>query len=399
VAEIVLDGVTKVYSDGTRAISSLDLVIPDGQLTVFVGPSGCGKTTVLLMVAGLEDITEGTIRIGDLIVNDVMPKDRDIAMVFQNYALYPHMTAYRNMAFGLRMRKMDRLQIDRRVREAARILGLTDEQLAKRPKQLSGGQRQRVAMGRAIVRHPQAFLMDEPLSNLDAKLRVEMRAEIANLQRELGVTTICVTHDQTEAMMLGHQLVLLDDGVIQQVGPPSTVYDEPCNLFVAAFIGSPAMNLALAELVSDDGGTFVEFGGQRLRTPPELLAARPRLRSFTGGRVIVGMRPEDLEDASLRSATPPDGRIRAVVRLRETMGPEAYLHFPVKTAAIAPPRTRSDDATGDAPEASPNTPDETVFVARVTANTRAREGDAIELAVETRALHFFDPTTGARIAG
>ncbi|MDP9184574.1 MAG: sn-glycerol-3-phosphate ABC transporter ATP-binding protein UgpC, partial [Actinomycetota bacterium] len=334
-AEIVLDGVSKTYSDGTQAVSSLNLEIPDGRLTVLVGPSGCGKSTVLLMVAGLEEVTDGTIRIGDQVVNDVMPKDRDIAMVFQNYALYPHMSVYRNMAFGLRMRKVDSGEIDRRVRDAARVLGLSDDLLEKKPKQLSGGQRQRVAMGRAMVRDPRAFLMDEPLSNLDAKLRVEMRAEIASLQRDLGVTTIYVTHDQTEAMVLGHHLALLNNGTLQQVGAPHDVYRDPANLFVASFIGSPAMNFAATDLVSTNGSTTLEFGGQRLRAPNQLLDARPALRSYTGRRVIVGIRPEDMEDASLATGAPSDRRLRVAVSLRETMGPEAYLHFPIKTPPVA----------------------------------------------------------------
>jgi multiple sugar transport system ATP-binding protein len=396
-SEIALEGVTKVYSDGTKAVSSLDLEIPDGQLTVLVGPSGCGKSTILLMVAGLEEVTDGAIRIGGEVVNDVVPKDRDIAMVFQNYALYPHMSVYRNMAFGLKMRKVDRTEIDRRVREAARILGLSHELLQKKPKQLSGGQRQRVAMGRAIVRDPQAFLMDEPLSNLDAKLRVEMRAEIARLQRELGVTTIYVTHDQTEAMMLGHKLVLLHDGVLQQVGPPQKVYSEPANIFVAGFIGSPAMNFAEAMVTSVDGATMVEFGGQRLRAPDDLVPGT-ELGSYAGRKVIVGIRPEDMEDASLVSEARPDQTISAVVNLRETMGPEAYLHVPVKTPPIALAPSHDETGQDDAPETPTTLPDETVFVARVRAQSRARVGDRVDLAVETSALHFFDPASGARIA-
>jgi multiple sugar transport system ATP-binding protein len=394
VAEIVLDGVSKIYSDGTKAVSSLDLEIPDGRLTVLVGPSGCGKTTVLMMVAGLEEVTDGTIRIGDQIVNDVMPKDRDIAMVFQNYALYPHMSVYRNMAFGLRMRKVERGEIDRRVRDAARILGLSDDLLEKKPKQLSGGQRQRVAMGRAMVRNPRAFLMDEPLSNLDAKLRVEMRAEIASLQRDLGVTTIYVTHDQTEAMVLGHHLALLNEGTLQQVGAPQDVYGAPANLFVASFIGSPAMNLADAELVSSDGSTAVEFGGQRLRAPDHVFDARPALRAYAGRRVIVGIRPEDMEDASIASGAPADRRLRVVVSLRETMGPEAYLHFPVKT----PPVAMTGNHGSGAEDGTMRDPAETTFVARVSARAAAREGDGAELVVDTEAMHFFDPATGDRIS-
>jgi len=397
VAEISLEGVTKVYSDGTKAVSSLDLEIPDGELTVLVGPSGCGKSTVLLMVAGLEEVTDGAIRIGGQVVNDVVPRDRDIAMVFQNYALYPHMSVYRNMAFGLKMRKVERTEIDRRVRDAARVLGLSHELLQKKPKQLSGGQRQRVAMGRAIVRNPQAFLMDEPLSNLDAKLRVEMRAEIARLQRELGVTTIYVTHDQTEAMMLGHQLVLLHDGLLQQVGPPQKVYSEPANLFVAGFIGSPSMNFAEADVTSHDGATSVEFGGMRLRAPDELVA-RTDLRAYSGRKVIVGIRPEDMEDASLAGEPRTDATISAFVNLRETMGPEAFLHIPVKTPPITLAPTRDETGRDDAPESPTTALDETVFVARVSPQSRARIGDRVDLAVDTSALHFFDPASGERIS-
>jgi multiple sugar transport system ATP-binding protein len=395
VAGIVLDGVSKVYPDGTSAVETLDLEIPDGQLTVLVGPSGCGKTTVLMMVAGLEELTSGTIRIGEQVVNDVLPRDRDIAMVFQNYALYPHMSVYRNLAFGLRMRKVERGEIDRRVREAARILSLTDDLLEKRPKQLSGGQRQRVAMGRAMVRDPQAFLMDEPLSNLDAKLRVEMRAEIAELQRELGVTTIYVTHDQTEAMVLGHNLALMNDGTLQQVGAPQDVYDAPANLFVASFIGSPAMNLAEADLVSSNGSTTIAFGEQRLRASEHVFETRPALRSYAGKKVIVGIRPEDLEDASLVPEAPEDRRLRVSVSLRESMGPEAFLHFPVKTNRVS---VTTDGRAGASSDDTPIDPTEATFVARVTARTKAHDGDDVELVVDMDALHFFDPATGDRIS-
>jgi multiple sugar transport system ATP-binding protein len=394
VAGISLEGVTKVYPDGSPAVSSLDLDVPDGSLMVLVGPSGCGKTTALLMVAGLEEVSEGTIRIGDRVVNDIGPKDRDIAMVFQNYALYPHMSVYRNMAFGLKIRKLDKAEIDRRVRDAARVLGLSTEQLEKKPKQLSGGQRQRVAMGRAIVREPQAFLMDEPLSNLDAKLRVEMRAEISRLQRDLGVTTIYVTHDQTEAMTLGDRVAILDLGVLQQVGSPQDVYDRPTNVFVAGFIGSPPMNLVEADVTRTDGELFVEFGGDRLRLTDR--AAVPST-IVEGTKVVVGIRPEDIEDASLANDAPPDLRIPVVVDHREAMGPEAYLHFRVPVApASAVRRTPLEeltDAAGDVE--SP----ETKFVARVDARSRAREQDRIELVVDTAAMHFFDPETGRRIEG
>ncbi|MGH2489412.1 MAG: ABC transporter ATP-binding protein [Candidatus Limnocylindria bacterium] len=392
-AGISLDAVTKVYSDGTRAISSLDLEVPDGSLMVLVGPSGCGKTTALMMVAGLEDVTEGTIRIGDRIVNDEVPKDRDIAMVFQNYALYPHMSVYRNMAFALKIQRVDGREIDRRVREAARILELTDDLLEKKPKQLSGGQRQRVAMGRAIVRQPQAFLMDEPLSNLDAKLRVEMRAEISRLQRELGVTTIYVTHDQTEAMTLGNLVAVLHDGVLKQVGPPQDVYDRPADLFVAGFMGSPAMNLAEAELTLADGGAFVEFAQYRLRLADDAVAERPALAARDGRKVVVGIRPEDMEDASIVDGVPVDRRMKAVVEMREAMGPEAYVHFrvPVPSVARAPGGRVADSTT------NPNGGQGTKFVARVRAQTRANDGDRIELAVDTASMHFFDPESGDRI--
>src|SRR5947208_3906885 len=304
-AEITLEKLTKVYGDGTRAVSELDLEIGDGEFVVLVGPSGCGKTTALRMVAGLEPISEGVVRIGGQVVNDLPPKNRDIAMVFQNYALYPHMSAYKNMAFGLKLRKLDRQDIDRRVREAARVLGLEDV-LRKRPRTLSGGQRQRVAMGRAIVREPQAFLMDEPLSNLDAKLRVEMRAEIARIQRSLGVTTIYVTHDQVEAMTLGDQVAVMRDGVLQQYDVPQKLYDHPVNLFVAEFIGSPAMNLVGADLERENGSLFARFGEHRLRIEDELLSRRPALKGFGDKPLILGIRPEDLEDAALAGEPQPE---------------------------------------------------------------------------------------------
>src|SRR5712691_988826 len=298
VAEIKLEQLTKVYPDGTKAVSELDLDIGDGEFVVLVGPSGCGKTTALRMVAGLEPITAGVVRIGGRVVNDLPPKDRDVAMVFQNYALYPHMTAYKNMAFGLKLRKVPRPEIGKRVNGAARVLGL-DRVLGKRPRTLSGGQRQRVAMGRAIVREPQAFLMDEPLSNLDAKLRVEMRAEIARLQRDLDVTTIYVTHDQIEAMTLGDRVAVMRDGFLQQFGAPQEVYDRPANLFVAEFIGSPAMNLVHAELMRANGDLLAQFGENRLRLGDDVLGERPALRRFEGKQVVLGLRPEDMEDASL----------------------------------------------------------------------------------------------------
>ena len=278
-AQIGFDEVTKVYEDGTEAVRAVDLTIEDGTLMVLVGPSGCGKTTLLRMVAGLEEITGGSIRLGDAVINDVEAKNRDLAMVFQNYALYPHMTCYDNMAFGLKLRKVPRKEIDRRVRETARTLGLED-QLKKKPRALSGGQRQRVAMGRAIVREPQAFLMDEPLSNLDAKLRVQMRTEISRIQRDLGTTMIYVTHDQTEAMTMGDRVAVMNRGVLQQVDAPQDMYDRPANLFVAGFIGSPAMNMVDAVLRRDDGGGAVEFAGISLRVPEQTFQERPALAAL-----------------------------------------------------------------------------------------------------------------------
>ncbi|HVL03123.1 MAG TPA: ATP-binding cassette domain-containing protein, partial [Acidimicrobiales bacterium] len=285
-AEVVLEEVSKVFPDGTTAVAELDLHIGDGEFLVLVGPSGCGKTTALRMVAGLEDISGGRVRIGERVVNDVPPKDRDIAMVFQNYALYPHLSVGENMGFGLRLRKVSKDEITRRVEEAARILGL-DELLDRKPRNLSGGQRQRVAMGRAIVRQPQAFLMDEPLSNLDAKLRVQMRAEIARIQQDLQVTTLYVTHDQTEAMTMGDRVAVMKRGVLQQVDDPQVLYDRPVNLFVAGFIGSPAMNMVQAKLTEEADALVVTVGDQRLAVADELVAGRPALRSYVGRDIVL----------------------------------------------------------------------------------------------------------------
>jgi multiple sugar transport system ATP-binding protein len=397
VAEIELHQLTKVYGDGTRAVKELDLQIPDGEFTVLVGPSGCGKTTALRMVAGLEPITSGEVRIGGRVVNDLPPKSRDVAMVFQNYALYPHMSAYKNMAFGLKLRKLPRAEIDRRVKDAARILGLS-EVLGKRPRTLSGGQRQRVAMGRAIVREPQAFLMDEPLSNLDAKLRVEMRAEIARIQRDLEVTTIYVTHDQTEALTLGDRVAVMRDGVLQQLDVPQLLYDEPVNLFVAEFIGSPPMNLVGADLVAANGGLEAKFGEHRLRVADVILEGRPSLRAFEGKRVILGIRPEDFEEASHAEEEAGAGRISAVVDIRENMGSEVYVHFGVG----APPVRGKDVQAAVGHEAIEATAEQarqrgSLFVARLTRGTRVREGDQIELLAAPDRLHFFDPATGLGI--
>ena len=394
VAEIALEKLNKVYGDGTHAVRDLDLEIGDGQLVVLVGPSGCGKTSALRMVAGLEPISDGVIRIGGQIVNDLPPKNRDVAMVFQNYALYPHMTAYKNMAFGLKLRKVERKEIDRRVRDAARVLGL-EEVLRKRPRTLSGGQRQRVAMGRAIVREPQAFLMDEPLSNLDAKLRVEMRAEIARIQRALAVTTIYVTHDQVEAMTLGDRVAVMRDGVLQQFDVPQALYDRPVNLFVAEFIGSPAMNLVGVDFERENGSLFARFGEHRLLVDDEVLAARPALKQFEDRPLILGIRPEDLEDAALASEAPANRRISAQVDIREDMGSEVFVHF----GAGGRPVRGKDVAAAIGEEAIEATQEQTkgkgsLFVARVGRMSRAREGEQVDLLVTTSRLHFFDPETG-----
>ncbi|HEY0416626.1 MAG TPA: sn-glycerol-3-phosphate ABC transporter ATP-binding protein UgpC [Gaiellaceae bacterium] len=383
-AEIALEALEKVYPDGTRAVERLDLEIADGEFMVFVGPSGCGKTSVLRMVAGLEEITGGSVRIGGRVVNDLLPKQRDIAMVFQNYALYPHMDVYTNMAFGLRQRRVPKDEIDRRVREAAATLGLTD-MLGKKPRTLSGGQRQRVAMGRAVVREPQAFLMDEPLSNLDAKLRVEMRAEILRIQRDLSVTTIYVTHDQTEAMTMGDRVAVMRHGLLQQVDRPQRIYDRPANLFVAEFIGSPAMNLLDAEIVGSDGGLVAAFGEHRLRLGRGV-TAEP-------GRAIIGIRPEDFEDAALVPAAPPGSTLTVVPEIREDMGAEVYVHFDLGV----PPVRREDVAEAKAPDEPVGREPARVrspFVARLGRETTATERRPLALAVNVERIYVFDAVTG-----
>jgi multiple sugar transport system ATP-binding protein len=395
VARIGLENLTKVYPDGTRAVSDLELEIDDGEFVVLVGPSGCGKTTALRMVAGLEEITEGRVRIGERVVNDLPPKSRDIAMVFQNYALYPHMSAYDNMAFGLKMRREPKGVIVRRVEGAAKLLGLSGT-LGKKPRTLSGGQRQRVAMGRSIVREPQAFLMDEPLSNLDAKLRVQMRAEISRLQRDLGVTTIYVTHDQVEAMTMGDRVAVMQHGVLQQVDRPQELYDRPANLFVAGFIGSPAMNLVEVELERDGGGLAVSIGADRIVLADEILAMHPALAAFAGRTIALGIRPEDLEDAALAGGSAQGRTLTVAVDIREDMGSEVFLHFAVDARPV---RTQEVlEAVGEGIEfADESVQGRAAFVARVDRATRAQEGSRAELVVDSRHLHFFDPETGAGI--
>jgi multiple sugar transport system ATP-binding protein len=391
-ASVTLDRLTKRY-DGSAliAVNELSLEVEDGEFLVLVGPSGCGKSTALRMIAGLEEITDGAVWIGDEFVNDVHPKDRDIAMVFQNYALYPHMSVYDNIAFALQIQRRPKAEIDQRVREAARTLELEDL-LKRRPGQLSGGQRQRVAMGRAIVRQPAVFLMDEPLSNLDAKLRVQMRAEIAQLQRRLGVTTIYVTHDQVEAMTMGNRVALLRDGVLQQVDTPTGIYNRPKNTFVATFIGSPTMNLYFAVLGQPGSdGAELALGSTRLRVPASVFAERIALAAHASARIIVGVRAEDLEDATLRTNLPPGGRIRSKADLVETLGSDVLVHFGIDAPAV---RVRSSDSLKEIsidPEATSH------CVARLTPRSKVAIGDPIEIAVSTERLHFFDADTGEAI--
>ncbi len=398
-AEVVLDRIGKVYPDGTRAVRDLSLDVDDKEFLVLVGPSGCGKTTALRMVAGLEDISEGEVRIGDRVVNRVPARDRDVAMVFQSYALYPHLTVRDNIGFGLQLRKMPKAEIKRRVNDAARILGLEDH-LDRKPRNLSGGQRQRVAMGRAIVREPQAFLMDEPLSNLDAKLRVQMRAEIARIQRDLGVTTIYVTHDQTEAMTLGDRVAVMKKGELQQVAEPQVLYDHPTNLFVAGFIGSPAMNLLQGTLIGgEDGDLELDLGSQKLQIYRAVLNQRPALRDYFGRKVVAGIRPEDMEDAALVPGA--DGtRLQSTADLVEAMGSDVLVHFVVDAPQVVTDDTKElardvgTDVLG-ALEARPHTD----MVARFSPRTRVRVGEPVTVHISIDRLHYFDPDSGLSIWG
>jgi multiple sugar transport system ATP-binding protein len=397
-AEVVLDHVTKVYPDGTKAVAALNLEIADGEFMVLVGPSGCGKTTALRMVAGLEEISGGVVRIGERVVNYVPSRSRDIAMVFQSYALYPHLSVYENIAFGLKVKKLPKEEIDRRVQRAARILGL-EEFLRRKPRALSGGQRQRVAMGRAIVREPAAFLMDEPLSNLDAKLRVQMRAEVSRLQRDLGTTTIYVTHDQVEAMTMGDRVAVIRKGELQQVADPQTLYDRPVNLFVGGFIGSPAMNMIEATVTRHDGAVAVDIGPQRLGLDEATLAAHPALRAYEGRKVILGIRPEDMEEASLIADGSSGRRLRGVTELREALGSELNVHFTVEGTRPALTEDVKELArdVDEAREQEQQQRSDAVLVGRLGARARVTEREPLEVVIDTRSLHFFDPDTSQGI--
>ncbi len=398
-AEITFDNVTKTYGDGTLAVSDLNLDVHDGEFVVFVGPSGCGKTTALRMIAGLEEISGGEIRIGERVVNNLPPRDRDVAMVFQNYALYPHMTVAENIGFALRMRNVAKDEARLRIEETARILGLVDH-LDRKPRQLSGGQRQRVAMGRAIVREPQVFLMDEPLSNLDAKLRVQMRAEIARIQRQLNVTTVYVTHDQIEAMTMGDRVAVLRRGLLQQFEPPQRLYEQPANLFVASFIGSPAMNMLEATLERKGDDVVCRVGSATLMVPAQVLSARPALVGYVGRSIAVGIRPEALDHSGRLNGD--GGRLRGVVRAIEALGPEQLAHVevearPVLVEDVVEGLVDMEEAEDLAEIMTDSDGDRAMLVARLDAAASVRPEETVELAVDLRRLHFFDLESGATI--
>ena len=383
-AEVSLQNLQKVYPNGFTAIHDLSLDIADGEFLVLVGPSGCGKSTALRMVAGLETITSGTLTIAGERMNDVEPKDRNVAMVFQNYALYPHLDVARNIGFPLRLAGLTKAEIEKKVGEAAKILEL-ESLLHNKPAQLSGGQRQRVAMGRAIVRDPAVFLMDEPLSNLDAKLRVQMRAEIARLHRRLSATTLYVTHDQVEAMTMGDRVAVIKDGALLQIDEPSSLYDSPDNLFVAGFIGAPAMNLRQGRLESDNGTWTVHLGHSRLPLADGVLATRPALANYDGAEVVVGIRPEAMEDASFSGTGMP--RFVVDTELIEALGSDLLVHFHLDAPTVD---------SGD-PDLLDDLEDRTLMIARVDPRSPVRSGDRIELTVDTERLHFFDPATNLAI--
>jgi len=382
-ATVSMDEVNKVYPNGFHAVHDLTLEVADGEFMVLVGPSGCGKTTALRMVAGLEDISSGIMRIGGREVNDLSPKERDIAMVFQNYALYPHMTVAENIGFALKLRKLAKDKVDAKVRETAEILGLT-EWLDRKPGQLSGGQRQRVAMGRAIVREPSVFLMDEPLSNLDAKLRVQMRAEVSRIQRRIGVATIYVTHDQTEAMTMGDRVAVMRAGVLQQCDNPQVLYDRPDNIFVAAFIGSPAMNLY--EATVGDGGRSVKLGSQQIDLPDAVTVAHSGLAAYSGKTVVIGLRPEHLPAAHAGFAGPV---LAGDVDLVEALGSELVVHFTIDAKRVVAEGAHAADA-----EAATISGE---GVARVDPRTPAKAGERLNFAIDTDGIQFFDQDSGAAI--
>ena len=391
-ADVVLEELNKEYDNGFRAVTDLNLEINEAEFLVMVGPSGCGKSTTLRMIAGLEDITSGTLKIGDRVVNELPPKDRDIAMVFQNYALYPHMSVFDNIAFSLKLARRPRSEIKERVSEVARILEL-ESQLDKRPAHLSGGQRQRVAMGRAIVRRPRVFLLDEPLSNLDAKLRVQMRAEITALQREVGITTFYVTHDQVEAMTMADRVAVISAGVLQQVDTPMTLFNEPDNIFVAAFIGSPSMNIMEGVLTRNGQGLHLSLGSQSLAVPDAVLHRRPALEGYLNSKVAVGLRPKDLEDASVVSDHPADQRLRASVLHTEALGFEIIAYFDVDaTPVISKEALELTDEEISAAESS-----STRVHARFNPTTTVRAGDTIDVAATVENAHFFDLDSGLAI--
>jgi multiple sugar transport system ATP-binding protein len=384
---VSLEAVCKVYPNGFQAVESVDLDVSDGEFMVLVGPSGCGKTTLLRMVAGLEEISSGTLRINGQVANDVPPGRRDIAMVFQSYALFPHMTVARNIGFPLKLRHHPKGEIDRKVRETAKILGLT-EWLSRKPGQLSGGQRQRVAMGRAIVREPAVFLMDEPLSNLDAKLRVQMRAEVSRIQRRLGVAALYVTHDQTEALTMGNRVAVLRSGVLQQCDKPQVLYDRPANLFVAAFIGSPEMNLYEATLA--DGASSLKLGSQVIALSPELVRARPRLAAYAGGGLVVGIRPEHLSVAGEHGGPV----LKGDVNLTEGLGSQLLVHFSID----APPAQTADVRAAEEEHLSASEVTSVgEGIALVDARVPITVGERVCFAVDTERLHFFDPASGVAI--
>jgi multiple sugar transport system ATP-binding protein len=398
-ASVTFDRVTKLYDNEVRAVGDLTLEVKDGEFMVLVGPSGCGKTTALRMVAGLEEISDGEIRIGDAVVNDVDSRWRDVAMVFQNYALYPHMTVFDNIAFGLRVRRIPKREINRRVEEIGRVLGLA-ELLDRKPRQLSGGQRQRVAMGRAIVREPSVFLMDEPLSNLDARLRVQMRAEVSRIQHELEATTIYVTHDQVEAMTMGDRIAVMRNGILQQVGDPQHVYDHPANLFVGSFIGSPPMNLIHARLDSRNGDMVVLVGAQELIVPQEVARARAALSRYAGRSVGLGIRPEHVRDPAL-VVDGARSRLRGEVRATEALGSEVLVHLAVSAEPVLTEEVR--EVAGDVDAAaleqleSEAAEQRTIVIGRFETSERLRTGEEIEVAVDPLKLHFFDLETGLAI--